>query len=295
MVASTLLFACQDTSAKYLAAFFPVAFLVWARFASNLLLNVVQSSLAGSNAVRDAMQTRQPGLQLLRSAFLVVTAWLYFEGLSELELATALAIFFMYPLVIAMLAPLLLEESLPSKSWAVIAAGIVGMLLIIRPGTPSFEWATLYVVFGTVTFSLFSIVTRRLATTEPIRTTNIYTAVVGTVVMVPSVLLLGGDFEMPTSPWIWALTLSMGFLFGGLGHVTLLHAHKIIPAPELAPWVYVELVWVTVAGYLVFGEVPDALTVLGCAIVCCASLFMLHLEMRVSRRLVEAQTAVPHD
>lgn len=294
MVASMFLFACQDVSAKYLSAFFPVPFLVWCRFVSNLALSAIQSGLAGKSAISDA-KTKRPGLQILRSSLLAITTVLYFYALSELKLATALAIFFIYPLVIAALAPVLIGEKLPAKRWSLIITGFVGALMVIRPGTPEFEWATLLVIASTITFSLFSITTRKLATTEPIRTTNIYTGLVGAIVMLPSLLMLGGDWVAPTNPWLWVLALAMGFAFGGFGHVTLLHAHRLVPAPELAPWVYIEIIWVTIAGYVIFNELPDAYTVVGCAIVAVSSLFVLRIEMRTSRQLVAAQTASPHD
>ena len=201
----------------------------------------------------------------------------------------------MYPLIIAMIAPALIKERLPTKRWWLILAGFVGVMIVIRPGLPGFHWATLLVVAGTFTYSLFSITTRMLATTEPMRTTNIYTAIVGSIIMLPSLALLGGDWVAPDGLWVWFLAIFMGMAFGGLGHISLLHAHRIIPAPELAPWVYVEMVWVTAAGYVFFSELPDRFAVIGCLIVIAASLVMFRMEHKTARQLVKAQTSSPHD
>ena len=294
MMVTLVLFACQDVSAKYLAAFFPVPFIVWCRFVSNLALSAAQSGLAGSNPIKDA-RTGQPGLQLLRSGLLVTTTVLYFYGLKELQLATASSIFFMYPLIIAMLAPILIGERLPARRWSLIVIGFLGVLLVIKPGTPSFDPATLLVVLAALSFSLFSITTRKLAITEPIRTTNIYTGLVGAVVMLPALLLLGGDWVAPTNPWVWVLTFTMGMAFGGLGHLFLLHAHRYVPAPELAPWFYVEILWIVAAGYVFFDEIPDRHTILGCSMVAGASLLVLRIELTNARRLAAVQASTPHD
>ena len=288
LLLALFLFSFQDVSAKYLTAFFPVPVLVWFRFAGNLVLSVGQSTYANGMVISGYLTPRW-SLQLVRSGLLVTTTLLYFSALVYLPLTTSISIFFIYPLIIAGLAPHLLGERLPSERWILIVVGFVGVLLVMRPGTAAFSWPMLLVVCAAMTFSLFSILTRKLANTEPFHTTNLYTPLVGTVGLLPALLLLGGSWQAPTSIWIWLLALSMGVLFGGLGHFFLLHAHRHVPAPELAPWFYTQIFWMVVAGYVFFGDFPDLYTIAGCGLVITSSIIVLRLELRSARRLAAAQ------
>jgi drug/metabolite transporter (DMT)-like permease len=113
--------------------------------------------------------------------------------------------------------------------------------------------------------------------------------------MAPSILLLAGDWETDANAWQWGLALLSGMPFAGLGHLLLLHAHRFSSAPELAPWFYTQIIWITIGGYVIFGDLPDAFTILGCALIITACFLVLRLELRSARRLASAQVAHPNN
>ena len=276
MLLTMLLFVSMDSMAKYLSRDYPVPQVVWARYAFHMLILVIY--LRGR--VLPTLRTRAPRLQMLRSVAMVVTTGVFFLGLSFVPLATASAIMFVGPLVVTALSMPLLGEHVGPRRWAGVAVGFVGALVIIRPGTEVFDLAALLPLCAACGYALYQIMTRMVARTgEPPMTSLVYTALLGAVLASLAVpfFWVTPDFEG------WLLMAVMG-LFGGLGHFTLIKAFEAAPAPVITPFGYSSIVWATLLGLLVFGELPDLLTFAGAGVIIVSGLYVFHRERQAERK-----------
>jgi drug/metabolite transporter (DMT)-like permease len=158
-----------------------------------------------------------------------------------------------------------------------IVAGFLGVLVVMHPGLGEVHWAMLLVLAATVGYALYNIATRYLAAFDPASVTQTYTPLVGVLVMTPFGL---AEWQSPDDWWLWVLFATLGF-WGGLGHWFLILAHRIAPAPVLAPYIYLGLIWMSVGGFLVFGDVPTVWTLGGGGIVILAGLYLFARERKM--------------
>jgi drug/metabolite transporter (DMT)-like permease len=195
-----------------------------------------------------------------------------------MTMAQATTISFLSPLLVTILSIPLLGEIVGIRRWAAVGAGLLGMLVVVRPGLGSFQSAALFGLASAVAWALALIITRRIAGTDAPQTTMLISAAVGSGVL--SVLL---PFES-TWPTLWQLALSllMG-LVASAGQWLVILAHRIAPASTLAPLFYGQLIWATLGGLLVFGNLPDAWTIVGATIIILSGLYTAQRE-RVRRR-----------
>jgi len=260
LIAAMSTFAVVDTIAKYLARSYPVPLVVWARYATQTLFMLL---VLGPRMKLDLVRSRRPGLQIIRGIVLVVSTVLFFSALALMPLAEASAITFLSPLVLAGMSVWLLRERVRRSAWAAIIAGLIGVLIIIRPGGGVFTPAAILPVLTAVCFASYQLLTRKLAGIDSTLTTLFYGAVVGTLLVT---LGLPFFWQTPTGLLHWALFAVLGVI-GGIGHFVLIRAFTHAPPSALAPFVYVQLVAVLVLGYLVFGEFPDGWSLVGMAII----------------------------
>jgi drug/metabolite transporter (DMT)-like permease len=278
-------FACLDTTAKYLGREIAVMQVVWARYTFALLL-----TLPISNPLRrpGLLRTGRPILQIGRATLLLGSTMLNFFALRYLRLDQALAIAFSTPFLVAALSGPVLGEWVGPRRWAAIAVGMLGVLVVTRPGFAEFHPAALLAMLSAFCYAFYFLSTRVLSRTDSNETTLFYSNGVGAVLMLPVI------------PFVWtALTLgefALLVLAGALasfGHYLLIVAHRHAPPSLLSPFIYTQLVWVVVLGYLVFGDVPDGWTLFGAAIVIGSGLYILHRErMSGPRRRKATETAI---
>lgn len=287
---TTLCFATLDACAKWLVQTLPVVEVVWLRF----LGHVVFTSVALAPVYgRDLVRVRRWGLQLVRACMLMAMTGLNFWALQYLQLAETGAIQFSVPLMIAVISAWLLGEHLDLRRWLAIAAGFVGVLLVIRPGTSAFHPAILLSVGNAVLYAAFNLLTRKLAATESPAATNLMSAVGATVVLAPFAI---AQWQWPADAWTWALLCVCG-LCGGFGHFCVTQAHRYASAAVLSPFLYQQIVYMALWGWILFAQVPDAFVVAGSAVVVGSGLYLLWLEMRPKLRpkraspLAEAMSA----
>jgi drug/metabolite transporter (DMT)-like permease len=273
---TTLLFAVLDCSAKWLVRELPVAQVVWLRFATHV---VITSALLWPAYGRELVRVRDPRLQGLRALMLGTMTALNFWALQFLQLAETGAIQFSVPLLIALLSAWWLGERLDIWRWLAIGAGFVGVLLVVRPGTHGFHPAILLSVGNALLYACFNMLTRRLAATESPASLQLMSAVGATILLTPFGLL---HWQCPASASTWALIGLCG-LCGGLGHFLVAQAHRYASAATLGPFLYQQIVYMTLLGWLVFGQVPDALVVTGALVVVASGLSLLAVEMRGRR------------
>lgn len=275
MALATLCFAALDTTAKYLVGTkgVPVPQVTWLRFAGHVVFSAV---VLWPFALRPSLRSAKPLIQVIRSCFMILTTGLNFIALRYLQLDQTVTIFFLTPLLVAALAGPLLGEWVGWHRVLAIVAGFAGVLVVMHPGFGTVHWAMLLVLGATVGYALYNIATRYLAAYDPPSVTQTYTPLVGVLVMTPFGLTV---WQWPEEWWLWILFGSLGF-WGGLGHWFLIIAHKHAPAPVLAPYIYLGLIWMSVAGFLVFGDLPTWWTLGGGAIVILAGLYLLARERK---------------
>ncbi|MDW8468463.1 MAG: DMT family transporter [Burkholderiales bacterium] len=269
--ATVLCFALLDAGAKWLVRTLPVAEVVFLRFFAHVLFTT--ALLAPRHGLRLA-RTRRPGLQLVRAAFLPAMTALNFWALQYLQLAETGAIQFSVPILVALFAAPLLKERLDWRRWAAIVAGFAGVLVILRPGMQGFHPALLVALANALLYALFNLLTRHLAAYDSAETTQFISGIVATVAVAPFAFAV---WQTPASGAEWALAAAIG-VAGGLGHYFLALAHRHAPASVLAPFLYQQIVWMMLLGYAVFGDVPDAPVIVGCAIVIASGAYLLQRE-----------------
>ena len=269
ITAAVFMFSAMDTLAKFmLSADYPVAGLIWARYAVNLL---VMLALLWPRMGGKLFRTTRPGLQLVRGLLLVASTLCFYLALRYLPLAEAAAISFVGPVLTTILAGWLLRERASGSQWIAVLLGFAGVLIIIRPGGGLFTPAAVFPLLTAVLFSFYQIVTRRMSGHEHNYTTLFYTALIGGIV---ASLALPFGWQNPTLIQA-AIMFGMG-VFGGYGHYLLIRAVEYASPASLAPFGYSQLVWSTVLGYAVFGDFPDGGSLLGMAIVVIAGLLALN-------------------
>lgn len=277
MLAAMVLLPVMDGLAKGLSERYPVPMIVWARYLFHL--SCMLPFLLWRFGAR-GLVPKQLGLQVARGTLLLAGTSLFFFALSLLPQATALALFFVSPLVVTVLAPLLLGERV--GGWRVLAVlvGFVGIMLILKPGSGSFSFGAALALGAGVLHGFYMLFTRRLAGSAPPLVTLGYTAVVGAVVMsgiVPFVWVR-------VAPADFAIMVLLGILAAG-GHFLLIKAFDHSPATWLAPVGYFEMVTAVIYGYLAYGDLPDALSWLGILVVVGAGVAISLKEQRTMRGL----------
>ena len=219
---------------------------------------------------------QRPGTQIFRGLCGIASSLFYFTGLMQMSLATAAAISFSTPLIVAGLSGPMLGEKVGLHRWLAIAAGFAGTLIIVRPGGGIGQWSALLLVGSAICSAMYQLLTRRLAGQDRAETTNIWLGMVGTT----AVLIMSPFFfEWPIHWHHWALFLSMGMI-GGSAHYLLTKAFERGPAALLSPFNYLQLLGATLTGYVLYGSLPDRWTWIGAAVIVGAGLYIARRENR---------------
>lgn len=278
-VLGVFLFACMDTTVKFLAAVWAVPVIAAVRYAIHLLLMVV---FLGPSQGRSLLQTTRTGLVLVRAGCLAGATLLFGLALQRLPVAEATAFLFVAPLLVVIVGGFVLHETIGALGWIAALGGFAGILLIARPGG-GLDFTGVLLALGTACLSTaYALLSRVLATTEKTLPMLFYTAILGTVVFGLMAPFFWGGPE-PT-PLQMALFVLIGAC-GALGHFLFTAAHRDAPASTLAPIAYAQLAFAALLGWLVFGAVPDALAILGMAIVAGAGM-LVAVKQRLAREAV---------
>lgn len=288
MFGAGICFTFLDTSAKYLVlSGMRPEFVTWMRYLVHLVLVLVLfRAWANPNVYRYRSLLRQ----VLRGAALFGSTFLNFQALRTLQLADNSSISFLGPMVITALAGPLLGEWAGWRRWLAIGTGFAGMLVITRPGLGVFGMGHVFALGSMLCYALYAIMTRSMSADETSESMIFYSALAPVVLMAPAVPAYA---SAPSSAWLWVLLLSLG-VYGGLGHYLLIHAFKRATAIALAPYPYLQIVWMTLSGFLVFGDLPDRWTILGAAVIIASGLYIVHREhrLRLASRTVPEEASV---
>ena len=216
------------------------------------------------------LRTHRLGKHLLRSSCLFISNLSYFFAIGFVPIGKAASINMAGPLIVAVLAwPMLGERTSVGRVVAVLV-GFLGVLVIIRPGTEVFHWAALFIIFSALMNGFYQILTRQIADTEAAETSAIYSSVIGAFGML---LVMPFVWRTPESMTHLVLFCGMGVL-GAISHYFVALALGFAPANIVTPFQYVQMLGSVLVGYVLFGDLPDAMTWLGAAIVIASGLYV---------------------
>jgi len=268
-----LVFALLDGSAKWLVGSMPVIMVVWLRFAIHVVVaGAVLFPVKGLALVRTS-HWRWHGVRALM--FMAMTG-INFWALQYLQLTVTSSIFFSVPLIIALASASFFGERLDAGKWIAIVAGFAGVLVIVRPWGAEFHPAMLASVVNALLYAVFMMMTRRLAAYDSPETIQYLPAVGAAIGLAPFAL---AAWETPEGWLEWSVACLTGVL-GGLGHYLLALAHRYAPASVIAPFLYQQVIYMALFGYLVFGDVPSAWVWLGAAVVVGSGLYLFARERK---------------
>jgi drug/metabolite transporter (DMT)-like permease len=275
-VSALLLFACMDTTTKYLATHYNVPLVVAVRYIVHCLLMIV---LLAPSQGRRLVRTQRTGLVLVRAVSLAIASLFLGLALRRMPVAETTAINFLAPMLVVLLARPFLGERIGALGWTAAVTGFVGVLLVARPGSGLDRNGIVFALCAVGAGVTYQLLSRVLAATERTLTLLFHTALVGSI---------GFGIFLPwfwegAAPTAWQVLLFLGMgVSGGLGHFLFTAAYRHAPASLLAPMTYLQLLWAGLLGWLVFGQVPDQLGILGMCVVT-ASGIMIAFKSRPAR------------
>ncbi len=274
-------------TAKYLSATLPSIEIAWIRFVVFALI-MAPAMMPGSPLF--ALPTNRLGLQLMRGVTVLASSLFFISGLRFLPIAEASATGFVAPLLVTALSIVFLGEKVGMRRWIATGVGLIGVIIILRPGTGAFHPAAFFPLVSALAWACTLIMTRMMSGTERAITVMTYSSIVGVCIL--SALV----------PFVWVTPTWHDIAFGifiGIastaGQWIVVLAFRYADASVLAPFSYMQLLWVSVLGFLIFGEVPDVYTVTGAAFIVASGLYTAHRErVRRSQLLAVAGESSPN-
>ena len=280
VVAASACFAALDTVTKVVSASVPLLMALWFRYAFQAVATTIAVLPMRGMA---ALRTLHPKFQCLRGVLLLTSSLFAFASLKYMPVGEFTAIVMIAPLAITLLAATVLKERVSPMRWVLVAGGFAGTLVIIRPGGEAFHWASLLPLGLVVTNAWFQVLTSRLARTEDPVTMHLYTGWVGT--LIASLALPFVWAQLP-SWWLWAALCFMGVM-ATTGHFFLILAYQRAPAATLTPYLYSQIAFAMLGGWLVFSHVPDGWSLIGMGMIAICGAGGAWLTVRESRVKLE--------
>ena len=280
VVAACACFSALDTTTKFISATVPLLMALWFRYAFQAIATTITVLPVRGMSV---LRTLHPKFQVLRGVLLLVSSLFAFASLKHMPVGEFTAIVMIAPLAITVLAATVLKEKVSAMRWALVAGGFAGTLVIIRPGAQAFQWASLLPLGLVASNAWFQVLTSKLARTEDPVTMHLYTGWVGT--LLASIAL---PFVWAALPawWMWAALCFMGFM-ATVGHFALILAYQRAPAATLTPYLYAQIAFAMLGGWLVFSHVPDRQSMIGIVMIAVCGAGGAWLTVRESRVALE--------
>ena len=262
----TALFGAMDTLVRGLGPLLPVSLLLGWRYGT-------QAGVMGlwlwRRRGRRGFATQRPGFQVLRGLLLLTTSAFAFFALQRMPVAEFTAVVMLGPVFVTLLAVLVLKEIVPWPRWVLVFGGLVGALIVVRPGSGLFGWVALLPAAAACCAAFYQVLTRRLALVEDPYTTHFWTGAVGLMFLLPLVVaapMTHAAALSALSPAQWVALVAVGLL-GTAGHLLLTLAARLAPTSTLTPFTYAQLAFATLGGWLVFERLPDAWAWTGMALI----------------------------
>ncbi|GGO35899.1 membrane protein [Gemmobacter aquaticus] len=294
-VCGAAVLSVNDVAIKSLSDTYALHQIILTRSIISLLFLLVFMGMAGGYS---QLRTSRPRGHLLRVSLVMVSNITYFLGLAALPLADAVAIAFISPLVVTLLSVLVLGETVGPRRWTAVGLGLLGVVVMLRPGAGAFQPAAILVLISAVTYASTNMMTRHMRATESAATLNLYVQI-GFILISTAMGLVVGDGHLAGSEnpslaflfraWIWPAPQDWpAFLATGLsvaiGGLLVSQAYRMCEAAVIAPFEYAAMPMAILWGVLVFGQWPDATAWLGIALICGAGLYVLWREGATRRR-----------
>ena len=276
MIITTIVFASQDGLSKYLATEYNVYMVVMIRYWFFAAF-VISMSSRRPGGIKRVAKTKSPILQIFRSVILVAEMCITILAFTLLGLAETHAIFASYPLIIAMLSGPILGEYVGWRRWLAISVGFIGILIILNPGNGIFSPYALVPLAGAILFALYGLLTRYVGQYDSSSTSFFWTGVVGSIAMT----VVGLNFWDPVSKSDWSIMLLLS-ASGVVGHYLLIKCYEVAEASAVQPFAYLQLIWASMIGIIIFGEQITTNVLIGACIIVGAGLFTLWRERKVS-------------
>jgi drug/metabolite transporter (DMT)-like permease len=291
----TLIFSVNDVAIKFLSGGYALhqVILIRAFVAMAFILCVIHVSDRGWSQIA----TSRPGTHLLRVGIVMVSNVTFFVGLAAMPLADAVAVAYVSPLVVTLLSIVFLGEKVGPRRWAAVIVGMVGVIIMLRPGAGVIQPAALLVLVSAVLYASGNLLARHMGGTESAMTLSFYVQS-GFIVISIAMGLWTGNGHLATEdplwaflfrPWIWPppqdwpIFLATG-LSVGIGGMMVTQAYRTAEAGLIAPFEYVGMPMAILWGLLIFGTFPDAVAWVGIALICGSGLYVLYRETVVRQR-----------
>ncbi|MBN33991.1 MAG: hypothetical protein CMM46_04300 [Rhodospirillaceae bacterium] len=239
------------------------------------------------------IRTSDPWWQAARSVCQLCSGLSFYAGLQVLQFADVVAILFIGPLVVSALAHVFLGEHVGPRRWAACGVGLIGGLIIVRPGTDVMGWAAVWPVLAVCFWSVYIVITRRISPCNSTGNMMLWASLAPLTVSAVAVVLIWQADSLtvgamalswkPLNGWQWAGLIAIGLMSAVSNGVTI-RAYSIAPASLLAPFSYLEIVGAVLFGWLIWQEFPDAWTWIGAAIIVAAGLYVLRREAVAARK-----------
>jgi drug/metabolite transporter (DMT)-like permease len=275
-------FSVSDTLIKYLGAFLPVLFLLWARYAFQAAAMAVWLVRKGPRA----FATAHPKFQWMRGGLLLITSGMSFFGLQLMPVAEFTALGMLTPIIVTMLAAWVLHEPVSRIRWALVCGGFAGAVIVIRPGSGVFGWAAIFPLLMAICYGCFQVLTHRLSSLESPYTTHFYTGFSGALLLTPLLAINVGEYlaavQTATLRHLM-LVLAIG-AFATLGHLLLIFGFGVAPMATLMPFVYAQIACALAVGWLVFRHVPDGWAWVGMLVIAACGAVSAWLNARQTGR-----------
>lgn len=286
LVITTVLFAVGDTIAKLAVTTVPPAQILFVRC---VIVVAITVPYVWWRRGPEAFRSQHPKTQVFRGVAILVSSLLFVSGLSYLPLADTSAINFIWPVLITVFSVIILKEQVGIRRWGATLVGFAGMLLIIRPGTSAFQMAALLPIGAAIAWSMAAVVTRSVSSRDRAETTLVWTSLT----MLAGACLIIPFYWTDPTPREWLFMVLIG-LISVVGHSMLVFAYERATASFLAPFAYIQLIWATLLGYLVFGTLPDQWIAAGSVLIVASGVYTVHRE-RVRYRERLRSLAVPKE
>ncbi|MDE2384717.1 MAG: DMT family transporter [Alphaproteobacteria bacterium] len=274
MLATMACFITLDSTMKYALQTLPLLEVTWARF---FFATLIAAAIAGRNLPQIA-RTQAPGMQAFRSLFLAITTGLFNAGITYVPLPTGTIIMFLSPILVTALSGLVLGEHVGWRRWSSIAVGFLGALIVIRvweTGLAGLNHGALLLLAAAFTNATYQVATRKLRAENPL-TTLLYSAAFGALI---TSLMVPFQWQAPDL-WGWGLFLLAGTA-GCVGHLCLIRAYSDAPATVVAPFSYSSLLWATLSGFAIWGDLPGLSTLAGAALIIGSGLYIFLRERKL--------------
>lgn len=253
-------FSALDTATKWVSVSMPLLVVLFLRYLAQAVIATLTLLPTRGLAL---LRTQHPRFHLTRGLLLILSSALAFLSLSLMPVGEFTAVVMVTPLLVTLLAARLLRERVRPWQWLFVAGGFLGTLLVVRPGGENFSWVLLLPLCLVLVNAAFQLLTSRMAQTEDPLTLQFYTAWIGALVAGLPVFW----FWQPVADWrLWAAILFMG-VASSLGHLLLIWSFRKTAASALMPFMYAQIAFGMLGGWLVFKHRPDALSVAGMVLI----------------------------